>query len=376
MPTRFFIFVAIVQAILWLGHGLLYATAITFFPLDHTTAALILAFLSITFVTATLLAWRYHSLLTRIYYFFAAVWLGVAHVVLMASLLAWVALGFVHLVPIAAGTADQFSIADATLAVGTVVFTAAMVVSAYGLTLGRRVRTTHYAIRLPNLPSVWRGRTAVWISDLHLGHIYRPGFSRRITRRVNRLKPDIIFIGGDLFDGADGDLDNLLKPLTELSAPLGVYFITGNHEEFTNREHFLKPIRETGNIRILLNEAVDIDGLRVIGVDYRDTTNPQRYAQILAQLASIDSQPSVLLKHDPANPRIAAELGVSLQISGHTHRGQLFPFNLMTRRIYGGHDYGLTRLDGTQIITSSGTGSWGPPMRLGTRSEIVQIAFE
>lgn len=376
MSHRFLIFVAIVQAILWLGHTLLWAAVVVFFGLDKGTSAAVLGTLSITFVSSTLLAWQYHNWLTRIYYRLSAVWLGVGHVLLMASLMAWLALGIVSIIGAVAGPHTNGTLSNAPLAIGSVLLGMSSVVAAYGLTFARRVRTTSYKVNLPSLPFAWRNRKAVWISDLHLGHINGPRFARAVARKVNRLQPDIVFIGGDLFDGADGEIPALLAPITDISAPLGVYFITGNHEEFTKPEHFLGPIRATGAIKILLNEAVDIDGLRIVGVDYAATTNPDRYHRILAPLIPTDDTPAILLKHDPSHLHISEALGISLQISGHTHEGQIFPFNFITHRVYGEHDYGLSRSGSLQLLTSSGAGTWGPPMRLGTRSEIVEIRFE
>ncbi len=192
---------------------------------------------------------------------------------------------------------------------------------------------------------------------------------------VNSLKPDIVFIVGDLFDGSAADPGELTAPLKQLSAPFGAYFVTGNHEEFGDPTNYIRAVRDCG-IVVLENENRRVDGLQVVGVDYRSSTDATHFAKVLSQLR-IDTQlASVLLLHAPNNLPVSEKAGVSLQLSGHTHRGQLFPSTWITARIYGSFVYGLNRLGRMMVLTSSGAGTWGPPARLGTNSEIVLVQFD
>lgn len=364
MSIRFLIFVAIVQAILWFGHAVLYVTAVSFLPVDPWPVGPLLAALSLTFVSATLLAFRYRHFFTRLYYWFAAIWLGLGHFLLIAAVTTW-AVDFTLLllgrhVP--------------TGLLGGVMLGLGFAFGLNALVNARIIRTTQVRVKLPNLPAAWRGRTAVWISDLHLGHINRHRFARRVVRRIKKLSPDILFVGGDLFDGVESDLDSLLAPFASLQVPHGSFFVTGNHEEFTDREAFLRPVRESG-MRVLDNESVTVDGVRIIGVGFMASRSADRLAGILRDHSGSSSSPAILLKHSPADFEVAEEMGIDLMISGHTHRGQLFPFAAVTRRVYHGFDYGLNRFKRLQVYTSSGTGTWGPPMRLGTQSEIVLLEF-
>jgi predicted MPP superfamily phosphohydrolase len=213
------------------------------------------------------------------------------------------------------------------------------------------------------------------VSDTHLGQVRNHGFAREIAAMVQRLRPDFVFIGGDLYDGEAVDVDKVIEPLSRISVPLGTYFITGNHEEFYDNTIYLQAIRRAG-MRVLDNEKVELDGVQIIGVDYRDAKREGDLKKILEKMNIDPKKPSILLKHVPTHLHVAEEQGISLQLSGHTHQGQVFLFRLITSRVYQGYDYGLKRFGDLQIYTSSGAGTWGPPMRLDTTPEIVIIEFK
>jgi predicted MPP superfamily phosphohydrolase len=120
---------------------------------------------------------------------------------------------------------------------------------------------------------------------------------------------------------------------------------------------------------------INLDGLQIIGVDYRDSRREEQFRAILEKMGIDRHKPSILLKHAPLNLEVAREQGVSLQLSGHTHRGQVFLFRFITSRVYQGYDYGLKWFGNLLVYTSSGAGTWGPPMRLDTNPEIVVIKF-
>jgi hypothetical protein len=201
------------------------------------------------------------------------------------------------------------------------------------------------------------------------------GFARKIASLIQGLNPDIVLIGGDLFDGVAADPDLLLEPFSRLTPRYGTLFVTGNHEEFSDSTRFLDALQRSG-IRVLKNEKVEIEGLQIVGVDYRDSRSEDSFRAILRKISIDRTRPAILLKHAPFHLRVAEEHGISLQLSGHTHHGQVFLFRFITQRVYQGYDYGLKRLGRLIVYTSSGAGTWGPPMRLDTRPEIVAITFE
>jgi predicted MPP superfamily phosphohydrolase len=256
-----------------------------------------------------------------------------------------------------------------------VIFGVALATSLYGIVNAAWTRVTRLTVKLPNLPASWRGRIAALVSDTHLGHLRGPRFLRRIVAMLNLLKPDIVLIAGDLYDGTVADLDQLAEPLAKLSPPLGAYFVAGNHEEFSEHTKYLRAVNRVG-VRVLNNEKVVVDGLQIVGIHYRDSVDDDHFREMIRHAAIDRAQASILLTHAPDRVKISEEEGFSLQLSGHTHGGQLFPFTWITSRIYGKFVYGLQRLGNLMVYTSYGAGTWGPPLRVGTKPEMVLIRFE
>jgi len=362
-------FVVTIQSILFLAHWFVYRTWTAFRaqsdPPGITTLPVALVLLSLSFVAASLLAYRYSNFLVRLFYRIAAAWLGLFNFLFVAACLCWIIylsggmLGLHLGRPIIAGT----------------MFGLAILASAYGLVNARWLRVKKITVKLANLPTSWRGRVAALVSDVHLGHVNGFRFMRRIVAMLGRLQPDIVFITGDLYDGTKVDSAKVASPWKELSARFGAYFVTGNHEEFSDPTKYLDGVKESG-IGVLNNEKVMVDGLQIIGVHHSDSANPDRFRAILKHADLDRNRTSILLSHAPHELPIAEKAGISLQLSGHTHGGQIFPFTWFTERLFGKYTYGLERFGDLMVYTSSGAGTWGPPMRVGTQPEIVLIQFE
>jgi uncharacterized protein len=193
--------------------------------------------------------------------------------------------------------------------------------------------------------------------------------------KILREAPDAIFIAGDLYDGTAIDAGRAAEPLSKLTAPHGVYFVAGNHEQFGDDSKYLNAIAAAG-VRVLSNEKVEVDGLQIVGVPYRNAVENEHFRSVLRGVHLDRNRASILLTHAPNNPEIAEAAGVTLQLSGHTHLGQFIPWSWMARRIYRQFVYGLSRIGKMQVFTSSGAGTWGPPLRLGSNPEIVVLQFE
>ena len=189
------------------------------------------------------------------------------------------------------------------------------------------------------------------------------------------LKADVIFIAGDLYDGLATDVNGLAGTWSSLKAPFGVFFVAGNHEEFGNPSKYFAAIARAG-IRVLNNEWVSVDGLQIIGVDYRASVHSDSFASVLQNARLDPSRASILLSHSPHQLKIPERAGISLQLSGHTHHGQIIPAMWIVDRIFGPYAYGLHRFRNMMVYTSCGVGTWGPPMRVGTDPEIVLITFQ
>jgi hypothetical protein len=178
-----------------------------------------------------------------------------------------------------------------------------------------------------------------------------------------------------MFDGSPVRANELVAGWQGFSPARGIYYIAGNHDEFVDRRIFLEAVSRTG-VRVLNNEKVSVDGLQIVGIHDSEAEDPRELRKILGRAQIDPALPSVLLAHRPVNLAVAEEAGISLQLSGHTHHGQMWPWNFLVRRIYGPFAYGLHRLKTMWVYTSSGAGTWGPPLRVGTKSEIVLIRLE
>ena len=369
MRARIALAIAVIQSILLLVHLFIYETWIALAGAPRqpwlTVLRIALALLSVSFVSASLLAHRFFNRPVRLFYRLASIWLGFVNFAFTAAGLAWilVAATIVLNLPF-----TQTGIAKAFFAL-------AVFATLYGLVNAATIRIQRISVKLPGLPPSWRGRVAALVTDTHLGHIKGRRFLYRIVNALRQVRADVVFIAGDLFDGTNVDADRLVAPWRQLSPKFGSYFVTGNHDEFFNESRYLEAIRHSG-IRVLHNETVDLDGLQVVGVPYHDSANPERFHSVLANADLVPNRASVLLSHVPHSLPIAEQHGISLQLSGHTHGGQIFPFTWFTSRIFGAYTYGLKRFGDLLVYTSSGAGTWGPPLRVCTVPEIVLIHFE
>jgi predicted MPP superfamily phosphohydrolase len=365
-PRRLIIFIAIIQGILALTHLFIYETWA--FSSAHSGGLWIkwvVGFLSVSFVAASLLAFRYTNPLVRTFYKVAAIWVGLLSFLFFAAVASWIIFGIARLAGLDINLHRSVEL----------LFGVAIVAGLYGVFNAGWTRLTRTTVRLANLPGAWRGRKAALISDLHLGHVRNGSFLRRMVRTILQEKPDAIFIAGDLYDGTAIDARRAAEPLSKLTAPHGVYFVAGNHEQFGDDSKYLQAVAAAG-VRVLSNEKVEVDGLQIVGVPYRHATHDAHFASVLEGVRLDRDRASILLTHAPDRPAVAEAAGVSLQLSGHTHLGQFLPWSWMARRIYRQFVYGLSRIGKMQVFTSSGAGTWGPPLRLGSNPEIVMLEFE
>ena len=248
--------------------------------------------------------------------------------------------------------------------------------------VAKPVEVRSVTVRLDRLPRAQDGFRIVQLTDVHVGPTIGRGFVEQIVDRANALVPDLIAITGDLVDGTVGQLADAIEPLARLRAPHGVYFVTGNHEYFSGAEAWLSELNRLG-IRVLRNERVAIDngsmGFDLAGVEDRSAVHygglspEDALGQALHQRDP--DRELVLLAHQPRTLLDAEPFGVGLQLSGHTHGGQMWPFNFVVG-LQQPFVAGLHRRGRAQIYVSRGTGYWGPPMRLGAPAEITEIRLE
>jgi hypothetical protein len=364
------VFILIAFSILFFSHYFIYFSLSHFFgiaaPARRAALAAILFLLPASFIASSILAHWADNFFSRALYFCSALWLGVGLTLMLTLALAWGAWG----------TTKLFTRSPSPGIFGWAAVALACLYSAYGISNAYHPRVQNLTVRIKNLPPAWRGRKVVQLSDVHLGYILRASFAFRLVAMVNAENPDLVAITGDLFDGGDGKLEQLVAPLNALRAPLGIYFVTGNHETYLGVERAYAALRTTP-VRILADERVVIDGLQVIGVSYPERGHPKDFAQVLAKLPGFDpALPSILLYHSPTHIVEAKAAGISLQLSGHAHHGQILPIQFISRLIFGRYYHGVHVEGDYTLYASSGAGTWGPTMRTGNHPEIAVIHLQ
>ncbi|MFE4954070.1 metallophosphoesterase [Streptomyces sp. NPDC056653] len=243
----------------------------------------------------------------------------------------------------------------------------------YGVLRGPRVKRV--TVPLAKLPRSAHGFRIAVVSDIHLGPILGRAHTQRIVDTINRTQPDLIAVVGDLVDGTVADLGPAAEPLAGLTARHGAFFVTGNHEYFSGAAQWVDHVRELG-LHPLENARVEIDGFDLAGVNDVAGESEGQGPDFERALGDRDrTRASVLLAHQPVVIDDAVAHGVDLQLSGHTHGGQLWPGNYLAE-LANPTVAGLERYGDTQLYVSRGAGAWGPPVRVGAPSDItvVQLA--
>src|SRR5438067_10069321 len=300
MPSRkqLIIFITVIQSILFLGHLVLYETWIFSSQGRGIPVAsgikVVLGILSVSFIASSLLAFRYKNGIVRAAYKTSAIWLGLLSFLFLGAAASWITFGTMRL----AGLDINFH------RIVQVLFSIAVAVGIYGVLNASCTRITRASVRIANLPETWRGRKAALISDVHLGHVRNGSFLRRMVAKILREEPDAIFIAGDLYDGTAIDAGRAAEPLNKLTAPHGVYFVAGNHEQFGDDSKYLNAITAAG-VRVLSNEKVEEDGSQIIGVPYRNATQHGHLASELEDGRLDRDRVSILLTDAPDYPQIA-----------------------------------------------------------------------
>ena len=271
----------------------------------------------------------------------------------------------------------------------------AIVLTGLGFANAKHPHVREVRIPVRRLSADWEVRTIVHLTDVHLGAVHGRRFLERLVNKVNGLDPDIILITGDLFDVFVADPEPFGEGLARFQSREGVYFVTGNHEAHVGVDRVRQVLERSGMV-VLDGRVVTIDGLQFAGVGYPAIGVGRAGGDPFAPSSGYSRDvPCVLLFHTPtgidASPpdpsdrhldtyfaprtdfQYAREAGVDVQLSGHTHGGQTFPFTLLTRHLFGDFASGLHRMGDFAIYVSPGAGTWGPPIRIGTTPEIAVI---
>lgn len=209
-------------------------------------------------------------------------------------------------------------------------------------------------------------KTLVQLSDIHVGSVGSTHL-RRLVSITNALKPDAVLMTGDLMDSWSGLSDQTFDSLKQIAVP--VFFVIGNHERYTGLKRVEDLVGHTP-MTPLRNTSAEWEGIQLIGID--DSEHPEQLMRVLSQIDVDENKYSILLYHRPSEFEFAAGKGIDLMLSGHTHNGQVFPFHFVVKSRFP-HMKGLHKIGDSTLFISTGSGTWGPPMRLGSRNQVIVI---
>lgn len=393
MIWNYIFFIGFILGTMLITHTVIYISGIYFFPIttpfQKHIFQIVLIVCASSFILASLLVRYVPNPVTGFIYNVAGTWYALIFYLLLASIVLWVLKGILVLLPIPVPHVKIVFYA------AIVLYSASLAVTVYGVINASSFSTTYIRVPFKNLPKHWAGKTIVHLSDIHVGASCGVSFLKRLVTRVNKYDADLIIITGDLFDGASGKHEKYLPILKGLRSGQGAFFVSGNHEVYAGVDDINNIVSRSG-ITVTDGKVININGLQIIGIGSPRMANGKtRIFDLKNHPEFRKDLPSILLYHTPTdygfgakNPmsshqrsylaprtvfKTAQDAGVSLQLSGHTHAGQFFPFTWIAGKIYHGLHYGLHKFGDFYINISSGTGTWGPPVRIDSKSEIVLI---
>ena len=342
------IFLSIFFTLVFLMHFYSFRRLASLFEIDRKTwHYLLLILMASSIIFSTILCRIAFNPATRALYIVCACWFGIQLLIFSAVLAYEIPRLFLNIKGPVAGTA--------ILAVVGVLSVAAI------------INAQFYRVKKVEIASFGEELNAVLLSDLHVGTIWGKDYLRKIVDTTNSLKPDVIFITGDALSGGAAMNEDVLSPLGDLEAK--AFFVNGNHEHYDGPDDIRHALENMG-IRVLRDQEVEFEGIEIIGIDY--TESRKHIQSVLSQSTLSDGRPTIVLSHAPIDPE---DDRVELMLSGHTHAGQIFPFNFVIRLRYK-FMKGLYTRGNTRIYVTPGTNTWGPPMRLGSRNEITLLELK
>ncbi|MCX6749996.1 MAG: metallophosphoesterase [Candidatus Pacearchaeota archaeon] len=311
---------------------------------------ILLFFLSFSY-PLTIILERYRPMsLTKAFYRIASIWIGIA----FFSIVIFLIYGLISVLFTFNGQIGS-----------GVVLSFIMIMSFIALLNGRKLKINLMDIEIKGLKKELK---IVHLSDLHIGAIHQKKYLERVVKETNSLNPDIVIITGDLVDGSSIISSKILSPINKIKSP--VYFVIGNHEIYEGLDRVMPVLRKT-KMKILRNEKTKFHNIYLIGIDYSESR--RKVIEKLNKIKIDKDKTNILLYHAPTFKLNSLEKrGISLHLAGHTHDGQIFPLNLLIRVLYP-YVRGLHKSEDSNVFVSMGTGTWGPPMRLGSSNEITLI---
>ncbi len=301
--------------------------------------------LSGSFIVASVIEHNTPNKITRYFYILSSTLLGAVFISLSVLIVYYIINIFIHI--------------QAFIVIGLI-----LVLTIYSIINAENIVTRKIKVEIQGLKKPMR---AVQLTDIHLGTVHSSPFLKKIVEKTNSLKPDVVFITGDLVDGSAPLTSDIVSPINKIKAK--TFFTIGNHEIYDGIDEVMNLLKTT-KLDILRNKVAKFKELQIIGVDYSD--DKEYLGKILPNMEIKKNKPSILLYHPPSDLKFSNMFGIQLQLAGHTHAGQIFPFNLLVRTSFK-YVRGFHKEGKSSIYVSQGTGTWGPAMRLGSKSEITVI---
>jgi len=261
---------------------------------------------------------------------------------------------------------------------GIAIISLVLIIVSYGWWSGRNPKVIEYEVQLDKKVEKVQELNIVMLSDLHLGRLVDRMQLEKIVEEINHLNPDLILMPGDIIDDRIDVFveQNMMEVFRNLNPPLGIYASMGNHEYIGGHIEDAEKYFKQSGIIVLRDEYLKVaDMFYIVGREDKSLERSKRIPRRALKEILLDADkqlPIIMLDHQPVDMDEANENGVDIQLSGHTHRGQLFPFRIFTRKIFT-VDWGYEKIDNLNMIVTSGVGTWGPPIRVGHRSEIVNV---
>lgn len=363
-------FIITIFFILGLGHLVVYKSFISILNITNTRLIYFIRFFFIisliSFIISTLITQASYTWAGSLFYKISAIWLGTFYFLFIAS----VVFAIIYFI------SSYFGLPDHLLKIiGGVLFIIAFVFSIYGVYNSFNINITNYNLKINNLPESWNGKDIILISDSHFGNIRNINFGKKLVSKINDQKSTAVFISGDYYDGPPTNYEQIAKLMTGVKTEKGIYFASGNHEEYGKHLKFIESLEDSG-VKVLDQKSFLVDGILIAGVDYAFGSNEYVLDNVLKNMDLKIDTPKILIKHAPTLLPIIEKYKFDLVLSGHVHNGQVWPGSLIAKKIFKEFSYGLNYLNKMAVVTSSGVGTWGPPQRIGTKSEIVVIRLE
>lgn len=364
-----YIFVIIVLVILLLAHFFVYFSLLTIFWLYKykTLMKIIFILLSFSFILASNYVHVYNNSFVKWFYYITSVWHWLLSFLIIVFLMYFVTMWILKI----------FHITIHIKYIWLILVLIAVFLTWYWLINAKNIQVKNVDISIKNIPESWKTKKVLMISDAHIWAINWEKFLNNIVTRINELKPDILFICWDLFDGTDWDLENIDKYLNNINAK--IYYVNWNHETYLWNEIVKKILNKT-KIIDLDNQMIEVDWVQIVWLSYIDNRYNSWTWALNEEFRKINwfdkNKTSILLYHSPVYIEDFKKLWISLQLSWHTHRWQMWPYNYITKLIYKWKDYWLYTSWDYNLYTSNWIWTWWPPLRVWNTPEIVNFKFK